>query len=63
MMGKCKISFGGLSDLQFALCSIKMNSEILEVSQKNNLLFTIKFRLLNYQILIVRLGVYKWGSY
>jgi len=53
-MEKCKISLGGLSDLQFELCGIKINLEVYEVSQNNNLLYTVKFRQLNYQISIVR---------
>jgi hypothetical protein len=44
---KCKISNNGLPDLQLALCGIKMNSEVFEVCQKNNLLPTVKLRPLN----------------
>ena len=36
----------GLLDLRFVYCGIKMNSNVLEVCQKNNLLFSVKFRLL-----------------
>jgi hypothetical protein len=44
---KCKISPRGLPDLHFALCGIKMNLDVPNICEKNNLLLTIKFRPLN----------------
>jgi hypothetical protein len=41
---KCKISQCDLPDLQLVFYGIKMNLQVLEVFQKNNLLPTIKFR-------------------
>jgi hypothetical protein len=40
---KCKISFCSWLKLQIASCGIKMNSKILVVCQKNNLLSRVKF--------------------
>jgi hypothetical protein len=40
---KYKISQCGLLDLQFTPCGIKMNSKVLVVCKKNNLVLTVKF--------------------